>query len=130
MIDVNELYGLKAHVKPTIRKPFIVRTARAHMPSNCLGPYGRVAVIETDGKTMPKMISLHAKGAVRIIDLTERCFVGSTLKSRFGVAAAYAVELCDFLNSLPVPKARSCATHDLILSFAESKKSLQNSKAS
>ena len=115
----SKIYGLKVHTTPTIRKPFIVQTASAKMPMSCRGKYGKVAVIETDGKTSPAMISNRAKGVVRIIHVDDQCHMGSTIKSSFGQAVKYAVELSDFLNSLPVPEARKTTTHDLIYRCAK-----------
>jgi hypothetical protein len=39
----------------------------AKMPRSVRVPYVHVAVIETDGKTVPKMMSQRAKGVVRIV---------------------------------------------------------------
>jgi hypothetical protein len=40
---------------------FIVMTAAANMPNSCWGRYGKVAVVETDGKTKPKQDQNHRK---------------------------------------------------------------------
>ncbi len=57
--------------------------------------YRRVAVIEWDGTTEPKLISLRAKGMVRILREWPVCFVGkeNSTKSQYGRALQSADRL-------------------------------------
>ena len=43
---------------------FIVKTAAACMPASCWGQYRRVAVLEVEVGTEPKMISARAPAAL------------------------------------------------------------------
>ena len=77
---------------------FIVMTASAKMPSSSRGIYRRVAVVETDGVTEPKMISQRARGCVRIVETWERCHVGKTERSAYARALKAATALAADLN--------------------------------
>lgn len=83
---------------PTRQNPFIVMVASAKMPGNCKGPYGKVAVVETTGETMPRMISERARGVVRIVRLWDRQHIGETPAGAFQRAFAAAENLSDHLN--------------------------------
>jgi hypothetical protein len=121
--DLKKMYGLNAHTTPTRRKPFVVKTSSSRLGNNCYGKYANVAVIETDGITKPKMISERPKGVIRIIRKETNCNMGTTLRSSFGQACEYAVDLCEFLNSLPVPVARQMSRHDLYQEFCKRNRS-------
>jgi len=63
---------------------FIVMSATAQMPaSNRFGKYGKVALCEVEEGVTPKMISERARGMVRIVDLRDRLFWGSTPRCAF-----------------------------------------------
>ena len=63
---------------------YIIMTATAKMPaSNRFGSYGKVALCEVQKGQQPKMISERARGMVRIVDLRDRLFWGSTPRCAF-----------------------------------------------
>jgi hypothetical protein len=94
---------------------WIVMTSSAQMPSKCWGQYRRVALVQltqeyTAKDWRPKMLSVRARGVVRLIDyghhnvgLTERCAYRRTLKE----AEARAKEL----NTVPE------ITPDMLISY-------------
>jgi hypothetical protein len=59
-------------VEPTPDCPFTVMVSSARMPRSVRVPYVHVAVIETDGITIPKMMALRARGVCRIVWRTDR----------------------------------------------------------
>jgi len=66
---------------------YIVMERSAKMPSSCWGRYGKLAVVETSfTEGEPSMISLHAKGMVRIVNLRDKLH-----KGRGGDRTAYAI---------------------------------------
>lgn len=71
--------------------PYAVMSASAHMPNSVKAHYRRVAIVLTDGVTIPAMISEHARGVIRIIDTYERLHAD-------GVHTAYASALADALQ--------------------------------
>jgi hypothetical protein len=79
---------------------FIVMTASEKMPSSCKGNYGRIAVVETDGVTMPKQINPKHKAVKKILATWERLHIGKTENSAFQVALKKAQRYCDKLNLL------------------------------
>lgn len=81
-----------------LKKRFIVMTAGESMPQSCWGKYGKVAVVETDGKTMPKQIHPKHKAVKRIVSEWRRQHIGKTEKCAFQVALNEAQELADQLN--------------------------------
>jgi hypothetical protein len=84
----------------TTKPRYIILTAAARMPGNCLGRYRRVAVVELVpgfGET-PKMISPRAKGVARIVAVWEKQNVGRTERCAYGRSLAAAAELCARLN--------------------------------
>jgi hypothetical protein len=80
---------------------FVVLTASAHMPNRCWGVYRRVAVVETDERGLPAMISPRARHCVRIVRTWERCHYGRTPKGNtaFERASCEAEQLADELNA-------------------------------
>ena len=76
---------------------FIVITASAPKVGK-FGNYRRVAVVETDGTTTPKMISERAKGVVKIVKLWDRVNYGGP-KSAYAVALAEAEAMAAELNA-------------------------------
>lgn len=78
---------------------FIVMVAAAKMPSSCMGQYKRIAIVETDMVTMPKMISNRANGVVRIVQTWDRLSVGKTKRCAYAVALAEAKVECAKLNA-------------------------------
>jgi hypothetical protein len=84
---------------PTPSTPFIVMTASAAMPNSCKGIYRRVAVVETDGSTRPKMISERARGVKRLVRRWERCHAGSHGgNTAYDRAGRVAINLAAHLN--------------------------------
>lgn len=79
---------------------FIVRDASAKMPTSCKGRYRRVAVMEVERGTIPRMISIRAKGVVRVVETWERLNVGRTDRCAFSRAMAEARALADSLNGV------------------------------
>ena len=68
---------------------FIVMSASAQMPaSNRFGRYGKVALCEVEKGVTPKMISQRARGMVRIVDLRDRLFWGTSSRCAFQKALA------------------------------------------
>jgi len=57
---------------------YIVEVRQAKMPTTCWGRYGRVALMEVEAGTKPKMISERARGVVRIVALRDRLFWGKS----------------------------------------------------
>jgi hypothetical protein len=82
--------------------PFVVMTSSAQVRGKArqYGRYSNVAVIETDGETMPKMISERAKGLRRIARHFGACSVGSTSRCQYQVALGQATSLAAHLNRL------------------------------
>jgi hypothetical protein len=78
---------------------YIVMHRAAKMPNTCMGQYRRVAVVEVDGDSEPKMISERARGVVRIIKTWERLNVGTTDRCAFHRAMAEAREMAGRLNN-------------------------------
>ena len=77
---------------------YIVMTAAANMPSSCMGNYGRVAIVETNGIDVPKQIHSNHRAVVRIVRTWERRNIGKTARCAFQVALAEAQALCNQLN--------------------------------
>lgn len=77
---------------------FIVMTAATPMPQSCWGQYRRVAVVEVEGDTKPKMISKRARGVVRIVKRWEKLSVGKTDRCAYRRALADAGALARALN--------------------------------
>ena len=80
-------------------KEYIVKVSAAKMPNNCWGRYVRVAVLEVDpGVTEVTMISERARGVRAVVNVWERCNVGTTDRcaSERAITAAYELidELC------------------------------------
>ena len=78
---------------------YVVMSASAQMPSSCWGTYRRVAVVEIERGAVPKMISLRARGVVRVLRTWERLNVGCTSKCAYARALAEAYDYCDRLNA-------------------------------
>lgn len=79
---------------------FIIMTSTAKMPSSVRSPYRNVAVVETDlpeGEE-PKMISTRARGVIRIVEMWERCNVGTSDRSAYAVALKSAHMLVEALE--------------------------------
>ena len=88
---------------------WIVMDSSAHMPQSCKGRYRRVAVVQLNQyyaahNLVPKMISLHARGVLRIRDLGKHS-VGSTARCAFQRACADAERLCFELNNAKTVEA-------------------------
>lgn len=77
---------------------FVVQTATANMPNSCWGRYIRVAVLEVEKGTAPKMISSRAHGVVRVVRTWEKCHDGGP-RSASARAIAEARELAASLNA-------------------------------
>lgn len=80
---------------------FVVLTASAHMPNKVKHPYRRVAVVElTEPGVLPKMISPRARGVRRLVQVWERCHVGSgSANTAYGRALEEANWLAARLNA-------------------------------
>ena len=79
---------------------YIIMTATAKMPaSNRYGRYGKVALVEVEKGKTPKMISERARGMVRIVELRDRLFWGSTPKCAFQKALAELTARAAQLNA-------------------------------
>jgi hypothetical protein len=78
---------------------YIVMTSSAAMPTSVKAHYRNVAVVETDGAGIPKMISPRARHLVRIVRSWERLHYGRNPKGGTAYerarreAEALAVEL-------------------------------------
>lgn len=86
-------------VEPTPDCPFTVMVSSAKMPRSVRVPYVHVAVIETDGVTIPKMLSLRAKGVRRIVWLSGPQHVGGPA-SASERAKRTALNICFLQNRL------------------------------
>lgn len=82
----------------TAKTQFVVKTSAAKMPSSCKGVYRRVAVMEVEKGTTPKMISERAKGVVRIVEIWEDLNVGRTERCAYRQALAEAEAMAARLN--------------------------------
>ena len=87
----------------TTKKQYAVLTATAHVPSTCWGRYGKVAVAEIDPAEVPadgriKMISNRARGVVRIIQIWDRLYHGSTDRCAYRRACREAYALIAHLQ--------------------------------
>ena len=62
-----------------------IKTSRAPMPNKCMGgnSYYRIAVLEVEEGAQPKMISTHARGVVRVIEVAEPLHMGITARSEY-----------------------------------------------
>ncbi len=81
---------------------YIVQTARAKMPTTCMGGsrYHRVAVLEVDSELdRVSMISARALGCHRVVETWERLYSGTTERCAFQVAIAEASEMAQQLNT-------------------------------
>jgi hypothetical protein len=80
---------------------FIVMTSSAQVRGIAAkyGRYSNVAVVETDGVEVPKMISERARHLVRIVRHYGACSVGTTDRCQFNVALAEANALAVKLNA-------------------------------
>ncbi len=72
---------------------YVVLTSSAKMPNSCWGRYGNVAIIETDGKTMPKQINSRHKAVISIPWYRGRLHIGGP-KSAYARAVDEAIALC------------------------------------
>ena len=80
---------------------FVVKTSAAKMPAGCWGKYRHVALMEVEADApFPKMISTHAKGAVRVVLKNSRLHVGYTLKSEYQQVVHEYCVLVDKLNDV------------------------------
>jgi len=79
---------------------YVVLTAAAHMPNSCWGRYGKVAVVETDGKGMPCRIDERLNCVKRIVEIWDRQNIGITDRCAFARAKREAEELANRLNAL------------------------------
>ncbi len=62
------------------------------------GNYRRVAVVKTDGNTVPKMISERARGLVEIVVVWNSCNVGKTANCRYARRMENANNIAQVLN--------------------------------
>lgn len=69
----------------TTKTELYIKTSRAAMPNKCMGGnnYYRLAVIEVEKGAEPKMISTHARGVVRVIEVAEPLHMGITARSEY-----------------------------------------------
>lgn len=77
---------------------YVVKASRAKMPATCWGTYRRVAVLEVERGTKPRMISARARGVVRVVRTWERCADRGT-NTAFARALREARELAAALNA-------------------------------
>jgi hypothetical protein len=92
---------------------YIVTESAAHMPSSCWGRYRRIAVLEVeDHVTHVKMISLRARGVIRVVRTWEKRADGLTERSAAGRARTEAIKLATELTEQRMRKA------DLALGWA------------
>lgn len=77
---------------------YVVLTAQAKMPTSCMGRYGRVAVIKTDGVNMPKHINPRHNTVKGIVQIWDRLFWGTSNKCAFARAVTAAKALAEDLN--------------------------------
>ena len=85
---------------PTTIPRFVVMRAKACMPSSLkFGNYGKVAVVETDGETMPQQIHPNHNAVVRIVEVWDRRNIGKTDRSAFWQAVTDAEAMADELNT-------------------------------
>ena len=73
-------------------------TAKEAMPSSCWGTYGKIAVVRTDGKNMPKQINPRHKSVKSIVKIWRKLNVGTTDRCAYNVALKKANLLADLLN--------------------------------
>ena len=78
---------------------FVVMTAAAKMPSSVKARYRRVAVVETDGESVPRQIHPNHRAVKRIVRTWERLNVGLTTRSAYYRALAEANVLAAQLNA-------------------------------
>lgn len=77
----------------------MVKTSAARMPSNCRGKYRHIALMEVErGAGIPTMISLRAKGVVRVVRKCDRLHAGATLKSQYRQIVQRYETLAEILN--------------------------------
>lgn len=82
-----------------MKTEFVIRDSSAKMPNSCMGRYRRVAVLEVESGTIPRMISTRAPGVVRVVETWEKLNVGRTDRCAFARAMAEARELVARLNA-------------------------------
>jgi hypothetical protein len=80
---------------PTTEARFVVVLSRGY---GIRGKHAHVAVVETDGKTEPSMISTHGRGVRRIAWLSRTVYYGKTERSESGRATAEAIQIADHHN--------------------------------
>lgn len=80
-------------------KKYIVMTAKEKMPNSVRSPYGKVAVVETDGAHFPKQIHPNHKAVVSIPYYQGRLNIGTGKYSAFAKALSEARKICDELNN-------------------------------
>jgi hypothetical protein len=81
--------------KPTTEAPFVVVLSRGY---GIRGKHAHVAVVETDGKTEPSMISTHGRGVRGIAWLSGTVYYGKTERSESGHAIAEAIQIAGHHN--------------------------------
>lgn len=77
---------------------YVVKVSAACMPAGCWGKYRRVAVLEVEAGSRPKMISERARGVVRIVRIWERQHVGISERCAYQRALKQAKELVQELS--------------------------------
>lgn len=87
--------------------PYIVMEAQAAVPASWKWSGGRrgyrkIAVVETDGR-QPKMISERAHGVIRIVQLWDRLYQGTTERSEYHRVKREAEALAARLNEKTPP---------------------------
>lgn len=85
---------------------FVVMTVTAQGPGSSWGHHRKIAVLEVEPGTTPKMISLRARGVIRIVKVWDRLYVGGP-RSAFARALAEAIELRDRLRAR-AKRAKDC----------------------
>jgi hypothetical protein len=81
--------------KPTTEAPFVVVLSRGY---GIRGKHAHVAVVETDGKTEPSMISTHGRGVRSVAWLSRTVYYGKTERSESGRAIAEAIQIAGHRN--------------------------------
>jgi hypothetical protein len=82
-----------------MKTEYIVISSAAKMPTSCWGRYRRAALVEVEEGVIPKMISMRARGVVRIVEVHEKLHAGETDRSAFGKAMFALQAKADRLNS-------------------------------
>jgi hypothetical protein len=78
---------------------FVVMVSKAKMPSSCWGRYQKIAVVETNGRDVPRRIDIRDRAIIRVVRIWDRCNDGKTDRCAAAKAQREARELADRLNA-------------------------------